>query len=493
MLENNRRLHSKLRNNDILKEKSVSDLKKIEEKIKKSKVQKEQFQYNKEVYVIDKGINSIYEQCALIKTCISTAKDLVIITSYTVRPLDKKNSSISETLRVILESIAERQDDSNFTLCFLYNKSHWLENLALGYKRTTVSQKSTKNKPSDWEKIIDIYNKEENEKKNGKPIKNLKCKFILIGAKAEHLAGTHHNKFLINDRGLVATLGVSIGNKTKFNSFDSGAVVLNMDLAKTQRDYFLKFMLPNGAAISILKKGSNDYAKLVLENKNYVKNIVNKVSFLTDTNYRKITDTLKKYNISTNGKISEILWLQNTGSLNALSKTEKPIGKSIEYMFENAPFGSTICIRRGNIYDTSIKKWVLDALKRGVNVNILTSKNTSILKYLNFLAANKKLYTGKLEIRFMEPPKETWIKYKFNPKNLKINDHAKVYILRLQNGKNAFVMTGTHNLDSQSFKRSNENLLVVNNNCNLAKSLFDDFWDSLKTKEKSKNNLSKEL
>ena len=187
-----------------------------------------------EAMILSSGINSEKDQQRMLETIIEGANKFAIVTTYGIRPLD--NGKLSATIKSLLGSIASKQDDPNFTLAFLYNKSTWQQNLVVG-KRTAISQKD----PNQWDELVKTYN-EEATKEGGTRIEHLKCKVFFIAEKPSGLTGSHHNKYLINDNGMMATLGASLGNKTKSQWFDSGAMFLSKQLVTSQRDYFLDMM-----------------------------------------------------------------------------------------------------------------------------------------------------------------------------------------------------------------------------------------------------------
>lgn len=187
-----------------------------------------------EAMILSSGINSEKDRQRMLETIIEGANKFAIVTTYGIRPLD--NGKLSATIKSLLGSIASKQDDPNFTLAFLYNKSTWQQNLVVG-KRTAISQKD----PNQWDELVKTYN-EEATKEGGTRIEHLKCKVFFIAEKPSGLTGSHHNKYLINDNGMMATLGASLGNKTKSQWFDSGAMFLSKQLVTSQRDYFLDMM-----------------------------------------------------------------------------------------------------------------------------------------------------------------------------------------------------------------------------------------------------------
>lgn len=428
--------------------------------------------------VLDRGVNSEAEQRSLARAAIAAADRFAIITSYAVRPISREGQ-ISSTMRAILEGIAARQGDPGFTLCFFYNKDTWLQALAVG-KRTDASHRD-KPLPSPWVRLVEAYNAEERGKPDGRPIQDLRCHVFLIGATAHGLAGAHHNKFLVNDRGFVATLGASLGNRTKRNWFDSGATALSRRLAAAQRDYFLGVLLPRAASISELAVDATGQPSLLRRRLPSVRAALDAPVVDPRTNAgacAALRAALDENRLGCEGREAEVLWLQNKGSTMTLSATSKAIGKAIKWIFARAEPGQALCLRNCAI-DAAVHAWLLAALARGVDVKILGPVNKSDSQYYRDLgrllaAADRQQGPGRLEFRVFDPHPSVWGRYGYDPGDDGVVDHGKVYVVR--DGARAIVMTGTHNLDSQSFKRSNENLMVEQGNDALATSLFDDLW-----------------
>ncbi|NRD75563.1 hypothetical protein HQQ94_20540 [Shewanella sp. VB17] len=446
-----------------------------------------------EAMILSSGINSEKDQQRMLETIIEGANKFAVVTTYGIRPLD--NGKLSATIKSLLSSIANKQDDPNFTLAFLYNKSTWQQNLVVG-KRTAISQKD----PNQWDELVKAYN-EEVTKEGGKKIENLKCRVFFIAEKPSGLTGSHHNKYLINDNGMMATLGASLGNKTKSQWFDSGAIFLSKQLVTSQRDYFLDMMknheghigqlqiCPEQGSASLLPFPDGEVLSEHLSNVDisspYVENT------LTPP-IKKLLEN-KQFQLNT-PSTEEVLWLQNEGNT-TLSRTAKPIGKAIQHIFTSAQAGDTIKLRNCSI--NAIEDWGLDALKRGVNINILGPVNksdsgffTSIGKINSALQEESKIHNatelndqlGKMQVSVFNPVQALKDKHDFNPGDLGAVDHGKVYILDKADSRDSIMMTGTHNLDGQSFKRSRENMLVINpQSSKLDDALFNHIWDACPT------------
>jgi hypothetical protein len=92
-----------------------------------------------------------------------------------------------------------------------------------------------------WPAVIEAYNRQQNDERLR--IGRVQCGIYFVAAKARGAAGSHHNKFCINDRGVAATLGASIANQTKDSWMDGGCIAVSAPLAASQRDYFLDVLM----------------------------------------------------------------------------------------------------------------------------------------------------------------------------------------------------------------------------------------------------------
>ena len=143
---------------------------------------------------------------------------------------------------------------------------------------------------------------------------------------------------------------------------------------------------------------------------------------------------------------------------------------------------------------------VADAIKRGVNVKILAPTRTKVhdaaLLFKDIQALKNKVdalpqngSAGKLEVHVFNPSQTLRDAHEFDPGGRPVNDHAKVYALKRQDpAQPSLLLTGTHNLDGQSFKRSHENVMFMEStDTHLTESLFDDFWTN--TPEMTKQDI----
>jgi hypothetical protein len=184
-------------------------------------------------------------QRKLVRATIESAHRFAIITSYNINPAkDHEPGKVSGTTFAMLESLARKQHDKDFTFVLLYNRNKLQENGAIAALLSqnvtaNMSLKSTVHVPgtTTWPAVIDAYNGQQPDE--GLRVGRVKCGIYFVAAKAKGLAGSHHNKFCINDQGLAATLGASIANKTKDDWMDGGCIAVSGSLAASQRDLFV--------------------------------------------------------------------------------------------------------------------------------------------------------------------------------------------------------------------------------------------------------------
>jgi len=499
--------------------------------------------YDSNAFVFNKGVASEPEQMRLMKATIQSADKFAAVTTYGIKPIDSKGV-VTNTMHAVLAGLAEKQDDSNFNFVFLYNKSVGLQNKVTGGKRTQVSLNPDNKKQDHWPQVLNGYNRQvlgEYNKavKNGAipgpefknvgdlgrlpksqlqsfaqaghisglPITDLKANVYMVAADPG-IGGSHHNKFAINDSGFAATLGASIGNTSKGSWFDSGAVTLSQKLASSQRDYLLNTLMPEGKHIGLLKV-ENGEADVQAATKasdvramrdtmtETIKGAEIKEPF-ADGDGQQLNDALAsglrtsgflKPEEGVEGTRAQVAWVQNTGTtIEPLSA--KPIKQALEHLFKEAKPGDTLQLRN-NAFNGVAQKLALDAIARGVNVQILAPTKTklhdaavlfkdiqSLKNKVDSLPANKG--AGKLEIHVFNPNQGLRDAHDFDPGGRPVNDHAKVYALKRSDPSEASILlTGTHNLDGQSFKRSHENLMFMESkDTNLTSSLFGEFWDA---------------
>jgi phosphatidylserine/phosphatidylglycerophosphate/cardiolipin synthase-like enzyme len=199
-----------------------------------------------------------------------------------------------------------------------------------------------------------------------------------------------------------------------------------------------------------------------------------------------------------NGHRAQVAWIQNAGST-IEPREAKPIKQALNHLFAEAKPGDTILLRN-NAFNGTAQQQVADAIKRGVNVKILaptrTKVNDAALLFKDIQAVKNKVdalptqsKAGKLEVHVFNPNQTFRDAHDFDPGGRPVNDHAKVYALKRANpSEPSLLLTGTHNLDGQSFKRSHENVMFMEStDTHLTDSLFDEFWEA--TPEMTKQDI----
>ena len=515
-----------------------------------AEVKKSAFDDN--AFVFNKGVTSEPEQIRLVKATIESADKFAAITTYSIKPLEE-NGKVSNTMHGVLAGVAEKQNDPEFNFVFLYNKSKGFQNMVTGNKRTQVSINPENSKQPQWPEVLDAYNKQivdeynkavESDAISGKkmstaaefenltqaklqtlvnsghisglPITDLKAKVYMVAADPG-LGGSHHNKFCINDSGLAATLGASIGNKSKPSWFDSGAVTLSQKLASSQRNYLLDTLIPEGEHIGLLKLSDGKSGIDAAITKKQVKSVREKLDSdirpieikdpLIGDDEKQLNDKLEyglrssgflKEDEGVHGHYSKVACIQNKGS-NLEPRDAKPIKQALEHLFKEAKAGDTILLRNC-VFNSTAQKLVFKAISSGVNVKVLaptrTKLNDAALLFKEIQGVKNKVDrlspdsgAGKLEVHVFNPNQDIRDAHDFDPGGRPINDHAKVYALKRKDPQESTILlTGTHNLDGQSFKRSHENVFYIESkDKNLTDSLFDDFWDG--TPEMTKQDI----
>jgi hypothetical protein len=449
----------------------------------------------------------------------------------------------------VLAGLAQKQDDPDFSFVFLYNKSAGIQNKKTGGKRTQVSINPDNHKQQHWPQVLDAYNKQivgeynkavkkgavpgpevdsakdlgrlpkdalqslvKSGHLSGLPLIELKAKVYMVAA-SPGIAGTHHNKFAINDSGFAATLGASIGNTSKPSWFDSGAVTLSQKLASSQRDYLLDTLIPEGKHIGLLTCENGEAGIDAGVKSDKVKAFRQQIdaSFrgveikdpFSNKDDHQLNDKLQsglrssgflKADEAVQGHHAKVAWIQNRGT-NLEPMHAKPIKEALQHLFKEAKPGDTLLLRN-NAFESTAQKLVKEALERGVNVKILAPTKTKVhdaaklFKDIQKIASQPaKSGAGKLEIHVFNPSQAQRDAHEFDPGGRPVNDHAKVYALQRKDpSEPTILMTGTHNLDGQSVKRSHENMMFMESqDKHLTESLFDEFWDS--TPEMSKADI----
>lgn len=504
--------------------------------------------YDDNAFLFNKGVSSEPEQMRLMKATIESADKFAAVTTYGIKPVDERTGKVTNTMHSVLAGLAQKQGDADFNFVFLYNKSVGIQNLATGGKRTQISLNPNssretlrpKDRQQQWPQVLNAYNKqivEEYNKavQNGStpgpeadsardlghlpketlqtlvkaghlsalPIMDLKAKVYLVAADPG-IAGSHHNKFAINDSGFAATLGASIGNTSKPSWFDSGAVSLSQKLASSQRDYLLNTLLPEGKHIGLLtcQDGQSGINAAIQSDKvkafrqeidTSIRGLEIKQPFKGDGDHH-LNDHLQsglrssgflKNDEVVRGHHAKVAWIQNRGT-NLEPLNAKPIKEALRHMFMEAQAGDTILLRN-NAFESTAQKLVKEALERGVNVKILAPTKTKLHDAAKLFKDIQKVAShptqpgeGQLQIHVFNPSQAQRDAHDFDPGGRPVNDHAKVYALQRKDPQKASILlTGTHNLDGQSVKRSHENVMFIESKDRyLTESLFDEFWDS---------------
>jgi hypothetical protein len=452
-------------------------------------------------FVLSTVPSSEDRQKKLIRLTIESAQRFAILTSYSINPAkDHEPGNVSGTTFAMLESLARKQHDKDFTFVLLYNDNKLQTNAALtaliGMNAvTTMSLKSQASMPgtSTWPAVVEAYNRQQNDEQLR--IRRVECNIYFVAAKAKGVAGSHHNKFCINDRGIAATLGASIANKTKDDWMDGGCIAVSTPLATSQRDYFLDVLM-GGHTVKCARLQMGDEGKPSMAPLGDTAPI----HALADIDVRSpldlngpgkeaamdsFRDALDSAGVPLEGGRHKVLWIQNpsNGYKNMFSTgcriEGKPIGRALATVFRSALAGETIDIV-GKKIGTEGFSLITQALSKGCNVNILIDRSSkSLINYAarRFYACHADEPRGQLTIRQYAPNEQLT-----RQQNLSTRDkhvlHAKNYVLTRKDDGSCVVMTGSYNLDGQSHYRSNENLMVFETrDTGLRKALFDELYE----------------
>lgn len=200
--------------------------------------------------------------------------------------------------------------------------------------------------------------------------------------------------------------------------------------------------------------------------------------------FEALKQTLAECGLSPHGEHNGVLWIQNPshGHKNMFSTKGKiditPIGYAFCRLFDSAQRGDTINIVNKYIGSEGFEM-IANALRRGCNVNFLISaksKRSLERKAEDFFRRQKTDDFGVLTVKPFLPDDEFSADQHFNNKKSPVI-HGKTYILAKPDGVRV-IMTGTYNLNGQSYWRSNENMmLMTTRNTELSKALFDRIFD----------------
>lgn len=450
-------------------------------------------------FVLSTVPSSEDRQKKLIRMTIDSAERFAILTSFSINPAkDHQPGNVSGTTFAILESLARKQHDKDFTFVLLYNDNKLQRNAVvaalLGQNVTAnMSLKSKSRVPGTvtWPAVIEAYNRQQTDERLR--LARVQCSIYFVAAKAKGAAGSHHNKFCINDQGIAATLGASVANKTKDGWMDGGCITVSASLAASQRNYFLDELM-GGHVVHCAQLRMNGETPSMVPLKDTgpiralasidVRSPLAMEAPGNEAAIERFRHALDSAGVLLEGARRKVLWIQNPsdGYKNMFSTKSgiegKPIGRAIASVFRSAAAGETIDIVNKKIGCEGFSL-IAEALSRGCNVNILIDRSArSWIEY-----AARRLYAsravaplGQLTIRHYAPNEQLARQQNINTRHEHVL-HAKNYVLTRNDGS-CVVMTGSYNLDGQSHYRSNENLMVFETtDATLRKALFDDLYE----------------
>ncbi|GKS91867.1 phospholipase D-like domain-containing protein [Acidovorax sp. SUPP2539] len=451
-------------------------------------------------FVLTLAPTSEDRQKKLIRMTIDSAEKFAIITSFNVNPAkDHDPEKISGTMFAILESLARKQHDKDFSFVLFYNDNKLQTNAVIsavvGQNVTTnmsLRSSSRTHATTTWPAVVKAYNRQQTDAslKITRPL----CNLYFVAAKAKGVAGSHHNKFCINDKGVAATLGASLANKTKDSWMDGGCVTLSQPLAARQRDYFLDELIGrhtvHGGQLQVNSDGElvmekmKDLSRIQALGTVDIESPLDQAGPHKEQAVARLRDSLAQAGVEFDGAAHKVLWVQNTSSgyKNMFSTRGhiegKPIGQVMSRFFSGAQPGETINIVNKTIGSEGMAL-ITDALARGCNVNVLINEdNRAALERAarKFFAHPASSPVGTLNLRHFAPSETLATAQHFNTAEQAVG-HAKNYILERQDGS-SIVMTGSYNLDGQSHYRSNENLMLFETRGHAVKNaLFDDLYN----------------
>ncbi|MDE1461045.1 anthrax toxin-like adenylyl cyclase domain-containing protein [Spartinivicinus poritis] len=447
---------------------------------------------DQQAQVFGQGFVSEQEQADTTRGVIKTADQLAVVTTYAINIIPDGN--LSPTLKAMLDGIAARQGDENFSFVLAYNKSHGIQNWWLNKKRTVATQKVDPNNASrnPWIQAIEAYNQLEGVT----PIRNLKANLILVGLDPAGPAGSHHSKQLINDSGVLGVTGASLGHLKKENQIDSGAVVASQDLASSALHYFADKTLNHAKAVARVTVEEGTVSLTKLKPSLFQQNLQQKLTThpVGDPINPDTTVVKEAIKATFGGQSSEssVVLLHNKPSTNPVahivnSVDSKPIGLALKQLFDEAVAGDTIKIRN-QFLDPAARKLIIDALAKGVNIKLLSNyqwvQNDNKERVFAEHKALKATNPNVGDLTYVKTdPNEDFKQARGLPVSPQF-DHAKTYIL--EKGDRDIILTGTYNLDQQSIYRSSESaLLIETQDHSLKKSLFDDLWQASSSASRS--------
>jgi hypothetical protein len=420
-------------------------------------------------------------QKKLVRATIESARRFAIVTSYIINPAkDHVPGRVSGTTFAMLEALARKQRDPDFTFVLLYNRNKLQENGAIAalLSQNVTANMSLKSRTyvpgtTTWPAVIHAYNREQRDE--GLRLGRIQCRILFVAAKAKGLAGSHHNKFCINDQGLAATLGASVANKTKDDWMDGGCITVSASLAASQRDYFLDELMDghdvqcarlrmDGEKPAMEPVGDPASIRALLDGP--VRSPLDLNGAGTDAAAARFRAALSGAGVPLAGHRRDVLWIQNPsdGCRNMFSMAGridgKPIGRAFATVLRSAVAGEAIDIV-GKKVGTESFSLIAEALRKGCNVNLLVDHSSRMwVEYLarRLYADRQSMPPGRLTIRHYAPNEHLVRQQSLSTRQRQVL-HAKNYVLTRHDGS-CVVMTGSYNLDGQSHYRSNENLMV---------------------------------
>ncbi|AKF45253.1 phospholipase D-like domain-containing protein [Pseudomonas fragariae (ex Marin et al. 2024)] len=448
--------------------------------------------------ISDHDILTEAEQCQVVRSAFASADKVCVVTSYGIKPLGApKSDALSPTIASVLQGFASKQHDKDFTGVFFYQKSDAIQNYYTEDKRTNISIKE-----NDWAKVVTLFNAAvERGELEGPKLENIQANLFFLAGEPKGFAGSHHDKFIVNDNGLCVTMGASLGNIAKPNWMDSGCVTLSNSLASEQLTNFLDNQSETAIKGSLFNKRENHCAKLdnlegrvvqraaiesrdiysalmpiVVENAGKKLNAINTTNGTAQEQFFKDIFNAQGFDLG-HSKKKSIAWIKNKGSNDTSGGFERPIGKALKTMLTNVAPGEKVCIRNGSSrrFDEGVCKLLANAAQKGAKLQILTSLadgfnqinylREQILKNLKGSEADKQSALANIDVRIfnreshlVDIGEQRGWPSRFEDKGFK--DHGKLFGVLKADG-NAEVMTGTYNLDSQSVRRSFENMQVI--------------------------------
>lgn len=445
-------------------------------------------QRDTEARVLSTVPSSEFYQKQLVSMAIKTARNFAVVTSYQISPSQDRNPNhVSASIFVMLEALSVRQKDKNFAFAFMYN-SNELESYKLVSSlagRTPITkvtfEESSQERTVTWQAVVERYNHQQSNP--ALRIHDLQCKVFFIEAVATGLAGSQHNKFVLNDQGVAATLGASIGNRTKDHWLDGGAIAISEGLVKQQLNYFFEQTRMHQTKCAQFE-ASNGELKAVPVNVEVLKGYFVQDGVKSPKD-EQLSTLLSEFDYQLPENRHDVLWVQNppSGYTNMLTARKgmsgKPIGFALSAVFSSANAGDTLCITAKKVGCEAFSL-ISNVLKKGADVKLLVDLGFRPMLERRakwFYAGGGSKLMGRLFVKHYQPNEALVERYHLNTSDQGVL-HAKNYILTRQGQNHHVVMTGSYNLDGQSHYRSGENMMLLHtDDATFRNVLFDDFYD----------------